>query len=132
MGDWYDVILTVDLRPDTPPAELAELRWHLGLGERPADLTIVTGEPGVLVDEDGDWVFGEDGTPIVDHASRPVVVRQELHPDELDPVDQLITWLAQHTRSGHYLGSIRFHEEDRTEPLVVHNEQVYRGNTSLN
>ncbi|WP_165546591.1 hypothetical protein [Kribbella soli] len=45
MGDWYDVILTVDLQPDVPPAELAELRWHLGLGDRPADLTIVAGEP---------------------------------------------------------------------------------------
>ena len=90
MGDWYDVILTVDLRPDVPAAELAELRWHLGLGERP--------------------------------------------PDEFDPVHQLIAWLAQQAdrgRSGDRLGSIRFFEDNQTEPLVVRDDQVYRGNTPL-
>jgi hypothetical protein len=81
MADIHEVMLAMDLRGDLPESELAELRWHLGLGPRPGHITaqtIVVNEVLDLLhddqqpvrDEHGDWVIKEfpeaawhDGSP---------------------------------------------------------------------
>ena len=74
-------MVAMDLRGDLSDAELAELRWQLGIGPRPAHIveqTIVVNEVLDLLsdnqkpvqDENGDWVIKElpepawpDGSP---------------------------------------------------------------------
>ncbi|MCP2361866.1 hypothetical protein HD597_008886 [Nonomuraea thailandensis] len=74
MADIHELMVAMDLRGDLPEAELAELRWHLGLGSRPghvAERTIVVNEVLDLLpdeqepmrDENGDWVIKEFPRP---------------------------------------------------------------------
>lgn len=74
MADIHELTIAMDLRGDLPEAELAELRWHLGLGPRPEHITeeqVVVNEVLDLLDEDqhpvqdehGDWVLKEYPEP---------------------------------------------------------------------
>lgn len=149
MADIFELVLTLDLRDELSEDELAELRWHLGLGPRPEVLRIVTEFPFVDEDEDGAPVIENDPQPLLgDHGeafkvdgallsvllrrehTRPgawaLTSRQEIHPDQFDLTGQLLSWLASkagdcHRRfdGGVDLGWTRFHESRRTEPLVV-------------
>ncbi|MFF9512175.1 hypothetical protein ACF1BU_36845 [Streptomyces sp. NPDC014724] len=42
MSDVYELVVTVDLRDEITEQELAELRWHLGIGPQPERLSIVS------------------------------------------------------------------------------------------
>lgn len=96
-------MVAMDLRGDLPEAEVAELRWHLGLGPRPGHVTersIVVNEVLDLLDderepvrdENGDWVVKEfpepawgDGAPYaaskVPGAGFSILVRADDHDD---------------------------------------------------
>jgi hypothetical protein len=55
MADLHEVLLTAELPADLSEPEMAELRWHLGLGTQPKNFGIVTDcLPLVTVDEDGE------------------------------------------------------------------------------
>lgn len=74
-------MVAMDLRGDLSGSELAELRWHLGLGPRPEHITeemvvvndvldLLDDEQEPVQDEEGDWVINEypepawsDGSP---------------------------------------------------------------------
>jgi hypothetical protein len=117
MSDLFELVLALNLRGDLTDAEIADLRWHLGLGAQPEHLTILTDFPTVIVDE--------DGTPEVVNEPRPLLAqrgaagktggalvadlvrresrdgwamtsRQELHPDEFEQVRELLGWLGRH------------------------------------
>ncbi|GGU79145.1 hypothetical protein [Lentzea flava] len=45
MADLYELLITAELPAGLPEPELAELRWHLGLGPQPDEFTIVTDFP---------------------------------------------------------------------------------------
>lgn len=70
----YEFMVSMDLRGELTDDEVAELRWHLGLGPRPERLTIITtfseiviGEDGRPVeDERGDWVYEDRPRPVWD------------------------------------------------------------------
>ncbi|MFI6906897.1 hypothetical protein ACIBKY_36955 [Nonomuraea sp. NPDC050394] len=51
MADLYELLVTADLPDDLSEAEMAELRWHLGLGPEPEEFTIVTDFPAEFVDD---------------------------------------------------------------------------------
>ncbi|MFB9832234.1 hypothetical protein [Actinoallomurus acaciae] len=55
MADLYEVLLTAELPADLAETDVAELRWHLGLGPKPEVLNIVTSSGDMMmVDEDGE------------------------------------------------------------------------------
>ncbi|MFJ8011238.1 hypothetical protein [Streptomyces sp. NPDC096339] len=149
MADIFELMLTLDLRDEVSEEELAELRWHLGLGPEPEILRIVTEFPFVEEDEDGEPVVTNNPQPLLgehgeawklegalvsalvrrEHTSRSVWAlssRQELHPDEFDLTGELLGWLATKAADSHRradgsvdLGWTRFYESRQAEPLLV-------------
>lgn len=61
MADAYELLINADLPDDLSESELAELRWHLGLGPEPPECTIVTEFPHEFVDEQGEPAAYEPG-----------------------------------------------------------------------
>jgi hypothetical protein len=121
MADIYEFVLAMDLRADLPDAELAEVRWHLGLGPRPETLTIVPADPfeepiqdpavlatigpgpyqyQLLHGRGGAYkIHGALVSELVARPNQPgwaLTTRQELHPDAFNDVRHLVDWLAQH------------------------------------
>jgi hypothetical protein len=124
MADLFEVLLVAELPGGLPEAELAELRWHLGLGPEPEQFTIVTDAlPMLTVDDDGEplpedqWTVEHlplladrgaadariGGVLFSDLARREgrqdanwaMTSRQVLHPDDHDLLAQLLGWLQQ-------------------------------------
>jgi hypothetical protein len=116
VADAYEVLLTIDLRDDLSEAELAEVRWHLGLGPQPAEVTIVTTTYPMPAD-DGSWpevplpVFAGEGAPTHVHGAEVsaitrrdafgppgwgITARQEVHVDGIEDVRTFVEWLARH------------------------------------
>ncbi|MEU5555354.1 hypothetical protein AB0H47_04430 [Streptomyces globisporus] len=154
MSDIQELTLTVDLRDGLPERQLAELRWHLGLGPQPGHLTVVTDFPYVVVDD--------DGVPQVENEPRPLLAgsgpawrttgalcsalvardglpgggwaltsRTEIHPDGAEEVGALLRWLAEHVHDTHRrddgtvrIGYYRAHEDLTPTPLEVIDGQV--------
>ncbi|MFI9359327.1 hypothetical protein [Streptomyces lydicus] len=126
MADAYDFLLTLDLKDDLSADEVAELRWHLGLGPQPERLCIISEFPEVVLDDNSKPVLDDQGEWRVENAPYPVLAqrgpawriggatvselarregprpgwalttRQALHPDDFDKVDPLLSWLATH------------------------------------
>ncbi|MFI6344311.1 hypothetical protein [Streptomyces sp. NPDC050560] len=133
MADLYETHVTAELSPDLTEPELAELRWHLGLGPRPGRLVIVVdGWPVVTADEDGEPLpedrWESDAYPLLaqrgpadpriggiafagltrrdgspDQARWALSARQVIHPDDGWPLDQLLAWMRRRA-SGHHGG----------------------------
>lgn len=76
MSDIYDFMLVIDLRDDLSDAEVAELRWHLGLGPQPERLTILTEFPEVVLDDNGKPVTDENGDWCVENAPYPLLAQR--------------------------------------------------------
>lgn len=154
MADIFELSIALNLREGLSDEELAELRWHLGLGPKPEILRIVSEFPIVVVDDAGEPVIEDRPVPLlgqhgdawkVDGALTSVLVRpedpkngawaltirQEIHPDQFDNTAELLTWLSTKADDRHcpeagtvHLGWIRFCESDRFEPLVVRDGEV--------
>lgn len=154
MADIYELTLALDLCAELSVEELAELRWHLGVGPKPETLRIVTDFPVVVEDEDGDFVIEDHPEPLLGHRGGGYKVggalvsvllprqetgsgvwaltsRQEVHPDDFERAGELLCWLAAKAGERHRgvdgsvdLGWIRFHEERRPQPLVVRDGAV--------
>ncbi|MER7585126.1 hypothetical protein [Kitasatospora sp. NPDC097691] len=155
MADIFELMLTLDLRDELSGEELAELRWHLGLGPKPEVLRIVTEFPFVDETDDGELVVGDDPQPLLGRAGEAWKVdgalvsvllrrehtwrgawaltsRQEIHPDEFDVTGRLLCWLAARAGDCHRradgsvdLGWTRFHESRQAKPLVVRDGVVH-------
>ncbi|MFD3327400.1 hypothetical protein [Streptomyces sp. NPDC058701] len=126
MSDIHELTVAVDLRDEISATELAELRWHLGIGPRPERLSIVTEFPVVVVDDSGAPVVEDDPRPllagngaaarvggVLGSALEPrtdpprrgwaLTCRQEVHPDEFEEVGELLGWLAARAHATHRL-----------------------------
>jgi hypothetical protein len=131
MADAYDFLLTLDLRDDLSEDEIAELRWHLGLGPQPERLRIITEFPEVVLDEAAEPLLDGKGEIRVENVPYPVLAqrgpawriggaavselarrekprpgwalttRQALHPDDFEHVEELLRWLAAHADYDH-------------------------------
>lgn len=64
MADIFELFIALDLREGLADEEVAELRWHLGMGDRPEPLRIVAGLPEVSCDDDGEAVGDERPEPL--------------------------------------------------------------------
>ncbi|NED14578.1 hypothetical protein [Streptomyces sp. SID9124] len=150
MADIYELFMALDLREGIPDEEVAELRWHLGLGDRPEGLRTVAAFPDVAEDGDGEvvedrpeplmagrgraWKIGGALVSLLEQApgkAWALTVRQELHPDDFDLTGELLRWLAGQVDDRHcgadgavHLGWTRFFEADRFESLVVREGEV--------
>lgn len=117
MADIYEFLITMDLRDDLSDGEIADLRWHLGLGPQPERLTILTAFSVVTVDDNGEPQIDDDPQPVLAQrgaawkvggalfgelarrdqpAGWALTARQELHPDDFALVRKLLDWLAGH------------------------------------
>ncbi|TYC66433.1 hypothetical protein EH183_42755 [Streptomyces sp. CB01881] len=149
MGDIFELTITLDLRDELSADELAELRWHLGLGPRPEVLRIVPRFPYAYLDDDGVLVVEDLPRPLLgDHCEArrvggalvsvllrredtwcgawALTSRQEIHPNDFDLTGELLGWLAARAGDRHResdgsvtLGWTRFLESCQVEPLVV-------------
>ncbi|MFG2905071.1 hypothetical protein ACGF13_08410 [Kitasatospora sp. NPDC048286] len=149
MADIFELMLTLDLRDELSEEELAELRWHLGLGPKPEVLRIVPKFPLGYIDDDGELVIEDRPQPLLGGHGEPrkidgalfsillrrertwgggwgLTSRQEIHPDQFDLTGELLCWLAAKADCGQrklngsiLLGYTRFYEEHRLRPLVV-------------
>ena len=154
MSDLYDLLVAVDLRDELSEQELAELRWHLGIGPQPENLTIVTTFPGVELDDSGGPVIVDEPHPLLGEngaawrvggalcsalavrADGPrkgwsLTSRQEIHPDAFELVGELLCWLAAKAHDAHAfaggrvrIGSVRFFEDLAPSLLEVVHGQV--------
>jgi hypothetical protein len=151
MADIFELSIVLNLRDSLLDVEVAELRWHLGLADKPETLRIVTAFPIVVEDDCGELLIEDHPVPLlgrhgeawkVDGALVSVLLRtedgawaltarQEIHPDEFDRTGELLGWLATKADDRHrsstsavHLGWTRFCESDRFEPLVVRDDEV--------
>ncbi|MFD0418369.1 hypothetical protein [Streptomyces sp. NPDC127108] len=122
MADIHEVLITAELPAELSEAEMAELRWHLGLGARPGALVIVVDHWPVhpVGEEHGDPLPGDqwevDAYPLlaqrgpVDRRVGGVAYaelarregggwalssRQVVHSDELGLMGGLLSWLRE-------------------------------------
>ena len=154
MADIYELFIVLNLREDLSDEELAEFRWHLGLGPKPEILRIVPKFPIVVEGDAGEPVIEDHPAPLlgqhgdarkVNGALTAVLVgpkdpangvwaltvRQEIHPDQFDVTGELLAWLSTKADDRHFLqagtvhlGWIRFYESDRFEPLIVRDGEI--------
>ena len=149
MADIYEVVLTLDLEPEISGPELAELRWHLGTGDRPATYPIGSdnhaetfplgdpSDPGCRWETaDPEPLFAERGAArhvggvlVSELAGGPdgwsLTVRQEIHPDSFYQLRTLLAWLGGRARRATaFAGYLRFHEEIEVSPLVVADGEI--------
>lgn len=151
MADIFELFIALDLREGLADEEVAELRWHLGMGDRPEPLRIVAGLPEGSCDDDGEAVGDERPEPLLAgrggawkvggalvsvlerarHGGWALTIRQEVHPNDFDLTGDLLRWLADRVDDRHRsadgavrLGWTRFYESDRFEPLVVRAGEV--------
>ncbi|GAA2076704.1 hypothetical protein GCM10009780_11570 [Actinomadura alba] len=76
VADLYELLVTADLPDDLSEAEVAELRWHLGLGPEPEAFTIVTGFPEVFVDDYDDPQVADSGEGSWETLRRPALAER--------------------------------------------------------
>lgn len=154
MADIFELLVAVDLRNELAEQELAELRWHLGIGPMPSQLTVVTAFPYVEFDESEDLTIVDEPYPLLAETGAAWLVggalcstlvrrdrkprigwslacRQEIHPDSFEIVGELLSWLAAQThdhcaRSGDVIriGHIRFYEDLTPSALMVSDGRV--------
>jgi hypothetical protein len=109
------IFFNIDLRDDLSEAQLAEVRWHLGLGPQPAEVTIVT-TTYIVPAEDGSWpevllpVLAGKGEAVYfrggqvsamarrsfERSGRGITARQELHVDGIEDLRTFVAWLVGH------------------------------------
>ncbi|MEU9015333.1 hypothetical protein AB0D12_37570 [Streptomyces sp. NPDC048479] len=149
MADIYELSIVLNLAENLLDEEVAELRWHLGLGPKPEKLHIVPAFPVVVEDDRGELVTEDHPVPLLGrhgeawkvdgalvsvllqpedarYGAWAVTIRQEIHPDEFDRIGELLSWLATKADDRHrpststvHLGWTRFCESDRFESLTV-------------
>lgn len=154
MADIYELSIVLNLREELSDDELAELRWHLGLGPKPETLHTVPTFPTVVEDDHGEPIVVDELAPLLDqygaawkvdgalvsvllrtekarYGAWALTVRQEIHPDEFDRTGALLSWLATKADNRHRastgtvrLGWTRFCESDQFEPLVARDGEV--------
>lgn len=154
MADAFELSIILNLRESLSDEEIAELRWHLGLGDKPEILRLVTSFPVVVEDDCGKPVIENHPVPLLGrhgeawkvdgalvsvllcpeegrHGSWALTVRQEIHPDEFESTGELLRWLATKADDRHRsstgevrLGWTRFYESHQYEPLVVRDDEV--------
>ncbi|GAA2740389.1 hypothetical protein [Kitasatospora cinereorecta] len=130
MSDALELTLSVRLAEGLPDGELAELRWHLGLGEQPEHLVLVTAFPEVEEDDDGGLIAENRPRPLLDStgdlAALPgdgwtLTAHRTVHPAEFEPLGRLLVALAERTgiTGPVVIGQLRSPRSTLAEPLLV-------------
>lgn len=72
MADIHEFMVSMDLRGDLTDDQVAELRWHLGLGLQPDRFAIITAYPDLVFDDHGEPMDDENGNTLIVDNPRPV------------------------------------------------------------
>lgn len=147
MADLYELVLALDLR-DLTPDEEAELRWHVGAGERPERLVFGTdanleawplGDPN---DPDCEWEKAEPealfaatgpahriGGALVRRLEPrdngwALTVRQELHPDQFPALRSILERLGPRAARDGFVGYLRFYENTDVTSMTVDSGRI--------
>jgi hypothetical protein len=144
----YWLYLACDLDDDAPAELLDELRWHIGLGPHaPERLSYPQGSPEYpLLYPDAEHVTTVGAQAAVlrrlIHHYRPayegdepvhvwsLLLRVEFGDDLLEPVTDLVPWLAPYCRSTGWVGCLGAGGDPLTPPeqhFFVRDRKAYRG-----
>ena len=125
MSKYFEVLLSLDLRPDLAEPTLEEVRWHLGLGPAPADPSVPDGP--LLEPADVSYLPGGEITRFgreyrldiagVAQDSYGLLVRRFMLDDRFqEVVAPLLAWLPPIAMDG-FIGFWR--GEDELIPTVI-------------
>lgn len=151
VADMFEFVISIGLRDNLSAGEAAELRWHLGLGERPAD--------GLRIARSNHWVVEDESGSMVDLEPEPLLgvhrpawkiggmlsaslertslgwqldARQEVHPQTFEEMTELMVWLYRRVDFGMVradgsveIGRLRWYEDSEPVPLVVRDDHVF-------
>lgn len=137
MSDYYDLFLAVDLVPGLPGPVLAELRWLLGQGDRPAEPVSADWESwgGPWQAFDGGTAShafdGADVSLLVRAVERPdadggepwaLTVRTCVHEDDFGIMMEVVEWLLRYATTRGWAGYVRDSGSGRFQHLVCHED----------
>ncbi|TQM26356.1 hypothetical protein [Nocardia bhagyanarayanae] len=151
MADIFEFTLSLDLRDELSEADVAELRWHLGLGDLP--------ESGLRIESGSRWLIENDEGHLVELDPQPLLdqrgpacetggiltaslertptgwrleARQEVHPEVFPEMSALMRWLYLRVDFGMVqpdgsveLGRLRGYEDEHSQPLLVRDDRVF-------
>ncbi|GAA3736285.1 hypothetical protein GCM10022225_18740 [Plantactinospora mayteni] len=139
MADIREFLVSMNLSGDLSDTEIAELRWHLGLGPQPEEFTIITDFTNTDIDEDGNPVTINEPYPVWGREPYParriggvvfsllvheetewggrwaLTCRWEIHPEQHEIVAKLFDWLATYETDHGFMGYLRWYEDDWPE-----------------
>lgn len=149
MSDYYDLFLSVELRPGLPDEVMYEIRWHLGLVD----------EPPVQFQAlpDDDWYFEQpvplfsglseshafDGVDVAvmlsttnriypDGQQRSLLtVRQCVHEDVLGWVLELTEWIASQSTAIGWIGFLRYDQDPAPDLMHYVNGRLEFGQPGM-
>ncbi len=134
VSDYYDLFLTLALKPDLPPETMTEIRWHLALASHPPESFAAFGDSGWFADKPFPFFNGTvashafdgvDVTSLVWHESRWLItVRSCVHEDEISYARQLIEWLAAHSTADGWIGYLRYSGAAAPDLLFWHGSEL--------
>ncbi|MGQ4601425.1 hypothetical protein, partial [Nocardia sp. R6R-6] len=151
VADMFEFVISIGLRDNLSAGDVAELRWHLGLGELPADgLRIGSGIQWAVEDANGSMVEVEPEPLLGVHGPAWKVrgmlsaslertalgwhldARQEVHPETFEEMTELMVWFYRRVDFSMVradgsveIGRLRWHEHSEPVPLVVRDDHVF-------
>ncbi|MGY4103934.1 TY-Chap domain-containing protein, partial [Nocardia sp. R16R-3T] len=133
---YYHMRLSVSLTSEMTPADVAELRWQLGLGPQPLDSGDLPAHVSLFLRERA--FHREDPDLAVDLTARAgggwlLSAWQEPAPEDLDRLEPLFVWLARRADAAEiasdgsvHLGDLRFYDEQEwTHRILVYRNRVF-------
>ncbi|MFB7915738.1 hypothetical protein [Streptomyces sp. NPDC056061] len=130
MSDLYELQLALDLRDSLSPAELGYLRGHLGESmDATEEAVMAEGDTYPLLSSRGPaWRIGGVLVGSLCRGSRgwSLTIRQEVHPDQFDDLQHLLTLLGTWTTSVGTIGYLRFYETEAPDVLIADSGRVRR------
>jgi len=147
----FEFVVSVVLRDELSIDDVAELRWHLGLGELPeCGPRIGGGVCRVAEDEDGELVTLDPEPLLGAHGPAWKIggmlgaslersttgwrldARQEMHAEMLEESTELMRWLYRRVEADFVradgsveIARMRWYEDTESTALVVRDDQLY-------
>ncbi|WP_064741838.1 hypothetical protein [Hamadaea tsunoensis] len=143
MSDYFDLFLTMELRPDVPEDVLHEIRWHTYLADtppagfqsfEPQDWYLDNPYPLFSGIDENYYFDGADVAALVrtrqrlyeDHSVRwQFTVRSCVHEDELANVCAFAAWLAGYATTRGWIGYLRSSADDETRILTYDGAAIH-------
>lgn len=130
MSDYYDLFLSLALKPDLPPEVMSEIRWHLAVAQHPPAEFTAFADNGWYLEKPFPFFNGTvashafdgvDTTALVFQNGRWLLtVRSCVHEDEIGYAGQLIEWLAAQSTADGWIGYLRHSQAEAPDLIFWH------------